>query len=105
VVEELAFSKGEWKRYGYRLDVSSPLRLRFAATGINGKRINFDDVQMSCHSSQLVVPVAPMEWMSEATAPTLVYTLDGRYLGGVLPARRGIYIVRRGSQFTKQTVR
>ena len=104
VVNELAFTKGEWNRYGYRLDVANPLRLRFEATGTSGKRINLDDIQMS-HSSNLVVPVAPMEWMSEATAPSLVYTLDGRYVGNVLPSRRGIYLVRRGSHLTKKSVR
>lgn len=47
IAKELALVKGEWKRYGYRLDVPGAVRLKFEGTGSNGKRLNIDDVQMS----------------------------------------------------------
>ncbi len=104
VVSDLAFDKGTWDRYGYKIDRQGDIRLRFTAGGASGKRVNLDDVQMSDYGL-LVVPVPTMEWMSEETAPTLVYTFDGRYVGTRVPNRPGIYILRRGSHVTKHIVR
>ena len=47
VANNLAFNKGEWKRYGYKLDVDGLVRLKFSVTGTSSKRINVDDIQMS----------------------------------------------------------
>ena len=43
----MSFDKGEWKRYGYKLDVDGLVRLKFTATGSSSKRLNVDDIQMS----------------------------------------------------------
>ena len=47
VATDLEFRKGEWKRYGYKLDVDGLVRLKFTATGSSSKRLNVDDIQMS----------------------------------------------------------
>lgn len=47
VVTEMGFTKGEWKRYGYKLDADGLVRLKFTATGSSSKRLNVDDIQMS----------------------------------------------------------
>lgn len=49
---DMSFSKGEWKRYGYRLDVDGLVRLKFTATGSSSKRLNIDDVQMSDYQEE-----------------------------------------------------
>ena len=41
-----------------------------------------------------------IEWIS-GSEDIEVYTLDGRYIGTVLPARSGIYIVRQGDRVMK----
>ena len=47
VATDLEFRKGEWKRYGYKLDVDGLVRLKFTVTGSSSKRLNVDDIQMS----------------------------------------------------------
>lgn len=47
VVKELTFQAGDWKRYAYYLHVDGQIRLKFEATGTNGKRLNVDDIQMN----------------------------------------------------------
>ena len=47
VATDLEFRKGEWKRYGYKLDADGLVRLKFTATGSSSKRLNVDDIQMS----------------------------------------------------------
>ena len=54
VVEDLAFTKGEWKRYGYELRQSGDIRLMFEATGTKDKRINIDNVQMSDYTTAVL---------------------------------------------------
>lgn len=73
VVKELTFVKGEWKRYGYKLNVPGPVRLKFEGTGSNGKRLNVDDVQMSDYkTADIVSQVA-----QSADDTVRVFTTDG----------------------------
>ena len=98
VVNDLAFTNGEWKRYGYEIRRDGLLRLKFEASGNKDKRINIDDVQMSNYGTIDAVPFIEEAAYSDVMA---VYTLDGRYVGSVIPARRGIYIVRQGNRVMK----
>ena len=74
VANNLAFNKGEWKRYGYKLDVDGLVRLKFSVTGISSKRINVDDIQMSDYGTgdgvRQIRVENPDEWVD-------VYTLGG----------------------------
>lgn len=47
VANNLAFNKGEWKRYGYKLDVDGLVRLKFSGDGNLFEANNVDDIQMS----------------------------------------------------------
>jgi len=74
VAKNLAFNKGEWKRYGYKLDVDGLVRLKFSVTGTSSKRINVDDIQMSDYGTgdgvRQIRVENPDEWVD-------VYTLGG----------------------------
>lgn len=74
VANNLAFNKGEWKRYGYKLDVDGLVRLKFSVTGTSSKRINVDDIQMSDYGTgdgvRQIRVENPDEWVD-------VYTLGG----------------------------
>ena len=99
VVNEQTFNNGEWKRYGYKIDRDGLIRLKFETqAGTQTKRINIDDIQMSNYGTSDAVPDIESAFDSEAIA---VYTLDGRYVGSAIPARRGIYIVRQGNHVMK----
>lgn len=99
VVSNLEFVNGEWKRYGYEIKRDGLIRLKFETqAGNQNKRINLDDIQMSDYgSSDGLLKINGLS-SSDAVA---VYTLDGRYIGNTMPARRGIYIVRQGNRITK----
>lgn len=45
--EDITLTSAQWERYGYKLDINSPLRLKFVGSGSSGKRISLDDIQMS----------------------------------------------------------
>jgi len=100
VVENLAFTSGEWKRYGYEVKRDGLIRLKFESPSnqVQTKRINLDDIQMSDYGTS--VALRDIECTSD-TDVIAVYTLDGRYVGNSLPARRGIYIVRQGNRVMK----
>ena len=98
VVTELSFTKGEWKRYGYKLDVDGLVRLKFEATGTSSRRLNLDDIQMSDYDAggdgiQETVEERPDDVVR-------VYTLGGIYVRTALrkDALRGLkpdyYIVK-----------
>ena len=100
VVENLSFTSGEWKRYGYEIKRDGLIRLKFAAPSnqVQNKRINLDDIQMSDYGTSDALRDIESTIGSD---PITVYTLDGRYIGNTLPARRGIYIIRQGSHVRK----
>ncbi len=97
VVEDIEM--GDWQRYGYKLAVQGDIRLRFVNNGsTNNKRSNLDDIQMSDYGTSDALH--DIEWTS-GSDNIAVYTLDGRYVGSTLPARRGIYIIRQGDRILK----
>ena len=99
VISELAFTSGEWKRYGYKIDRDGLIRLKFETqAGNQNKRINIDDIQMSDYGTSDAL--RDIEWTYDSDA-TAVYTLDGRYIGTSVPANRGIYIIRQGDRIMK----
>ena len=99
VVNNLSFVNGEWKRYGYKINRDGLIRLKFETqAGTQNKRINIDDIQMSNYGTSDAL--TDIEWIS-GSEDIEVYTLDGRYIGTVLPARSGIYIVRQGDRVMK----
>lgn len=94
VVTELAFVKGEWTRYGYKLDVPGLVRLKFEGVGSNGKRLNIDDVQMSDYRSADVV-----ERVQAAESDRVrVFTTDGILLR-VSPRREALKGLPRGRHY------
>ena len=102
VVNEQTFNNGEWKRYGYKIDRDGLIRLKFETqAGTQTKRINIDDIQMSNYGTSDAVLDIESAFDSAAVS---VYTLDGRYVGSTIPARRGIYIVRQGNRVIKRLV-
>lgn len=97
VAENIAM--GAWQRYAYALKVDGNIRLRFVNNGSsNSKRSNLDDIQMSDYGSS--DGLLKIDGLSGSDAMA-VYTLDGRYIGNAMPARRGIYIVRQGDRIMK----
>lgn len=99
VVSNLEFVNGEWKRYGYEIKRDGLIRLKFETqAGNQNKRINLDDIQMSDYGSS--DGLLKIDGLSGSDAMA-VYTLDGRYIGNAMPARRGIYIVRQGDRIMK----
>lgn len=72
---ELVFKSGEWKRYAYYLNVKGHIRLKFEGMGINGKRLNIDDIQMNDYtdSQQDGIEKIPLGDKDKVK----VYTLDG----------------------------
>ena len=98
VVNDLAFTNGEWNRYGYKIDQEGDIRLSFTAMGTSGMRVNLDDIQMSDYGTGDAIRDIECSFGSDDMA---VYSLDGRYLGTSLPAARGIYIIRQGDQVKK----
>ena len=90
---------GAWQRYAYALKVDGNIRLRFVNNGSSEKkRSNLDDIQMSDYGSS--DGLLKIDGLSGSDAMA-VYTLDGRYIGNAMPARRGIYIVRQGDRIMK----
>lgn len=76
VAKDLTFNSGEWRRCAYYLHVDGQVRLRFEATGTNGKRLNIDDIQMNDYSEEgmeVSTMVKPDDWVK-------VYTLSGIYV-------------------------
>ncbi len=99
VAQDIAFNSGEWKRYGYEIKRDGLIRLKFATQdGNQNKRINLDDIQMSDFGTNVAVQDLELSLDAE---PTAVYTLDGRYVGTSVPARSGIYVVRKGDKVWK----
>ncbi len=103
VVSDLAFTNGEWKRYGYAIRQEGAIRLKFEVVSkqVQNQRINLDDIQMSNY-----VTADGLDAVSSPAyaGPQQVYTLDGRYLGTTLPSTRGIYLIRRGDHILKRLV-
>ena len=54
IVEE-EIELGEWQKYGYRLGIGHPLRLRFVCDSSTSKRINIDDVCMTHYAGELMM--------------------------------------------------
>lgn len=78
VVLELAFNKGEWKRYGYKINSDGLIRVKLVASGSSSKRLNVDDIQMSDYCTggddiHQVVNEHPDDQVN-------VYTLSGIYI-------------------------
>lgn len=76
VVSDLTFKSGEWRRFAYYLHVKGQIRLRFEATGTNGKRLNVDDIQMNDYSEDgmaVTTALKPDDWVK-------VYTVSGIYI-------------------------
>ncbi len=103
VVSDLAFTNGEWKRYGYAIRQEGNIRLKFeiVAKQVQNQRINLDDIQMSNYKSTDALETLPA---SLEMSPQRVFTLDGRYVGSVLPSSPGIYLIRQGSRVMKRLV-
>ena len=76
VATDLEFRKGEWKRYGYKLDVDGLVRLKFTATGSSSKRLNVDDIQMSDKEGEQVDGIRET-LRDDADEIVEVYTLGG----------------------------
>ncbi|MBR0202128.1 MAG: endonuclease [Bacteroidaceae bacterium] len=89
VVETLAFTNGEWKRYSYAIQQDGLIRLRFATQdGNENQRLNIDDIQMSNYkqsSSPDAISVIDADDVNSQT-----FMLDGRRVSKT--ASRGIYI-------------
>ncbi|GEM_PF-276994 len=95
VVKELAFAKGEWKRYGYKLNVPGRVRLKFEGTG-SAKRLNIDDVQMSHYETADAVQGLP----ALETEQVRVFTTDGILLR-VTTRRNALKGLPRGNYIIK----
>lgn len=78
VGEGITFTKGEWKRYVYYLNVDGLVRLKFDWPGGSSKRLNIDDVQMGDYAS------GEGDGIKESTVSpddeVKVYTLGGIYV-------------------------
>ena len=89
VVETLAFTNGEWKRYSYAIQQDGLIRLRFATQdGNENQRLNIDDIQMSNYkqsSSPDAISVIDADDVNSQ-----IFMLDGRRVSKT--ASRGIYI-------------
>ncbi len=74
VAKDMAFDKGTWKRYGFKIDVDGLVRLKFSVTGTSSKRLNVDDIQMSDYDkgdgARWIRAGNPDDWVD-------VYTLGG----------------------------
>lgn len=74
VVNDLTFTKGEWKRYGYEIHTDGMIRLQFTATGSGSNRLNIDDIQMSDYNTGSDIQETLKESPEDIVS---VYTLGG----------------------------
>ena len=89
VVEALAFTNGEWKRYSYAIQQDGLIRLRFATQdGNENQRLNIDDIQMSNYKQSGAPDAISVIDADDVNSQT--FMLDGRRVSKT--ASRGIYI-------------
>lgn len=74
IVNDLTFTKGEWKRYGYEIHTDGMIRLQFTATGSGSNRLNIDDIQMSDYNTGSDIRETLKESPEDIVS---VYTLGG----------------------------
>lgn len=53
IVESMTIE--DWQQYSYRLNVDSPIRLRFVCNGSSTKRINVDDIRMTPYVEPILI--------------------------------------------------